>query len=682
MNMPPIAEKKPHTMTIHGHTRVDDYYWLREKTNPDVIAYLEAENEYTKALTAHTDDLQAKLYDEMVGRIQETDLSVPAPHGDYFYYSRTEEGQQYPIYCRKKGSLEADEEVVLDVNALAEGQEYLRVGLYNVSPNHNLVAYTLDLDGSEAFTLYFKDLVTGEILPDQVPNVAYSGEWGNDNATFFYTAQDEAKRPHQIWRHKLGTDAIADELIFEEQDVMFRVGLYKTRDEAYVMLLTRSIETSEMRFLAADDPAGSFTLVHPRQEGMRYFLGHHNGLFYIQTNDANAKNWKLMTTPVDKVGKEHWAELIPHRPGVYLQSNQLFANHLILQERENGLLHLRIRNLTTGDDHRVAFDEPVYTFRFGENFEFNTNLIRFTYMSLTTPDTIYDYDMDSRERELKKRKPVLGGYNPDDYQSERLMATARDGAQVPMSLVYKKGMGPQDGPVKCLLYAYGSYGITVDPTFTSNRLSFLDRGVMFVIAHVRGGQIMGREWYDQGKLLQKKNTFTDFIDCAKHLIKINYTSPDRLASLGGSAGGLLMGAIINMAPELFKATVAAVPFVDVVTTMLDASIPLTVNEYEEWGNPNDEEYYHYMLSYAPYDNVAEQAYPHLLITAGLNDPRVQYWEPAKWIAKLRQTKTDDNTLVMKTNMGAGHGGASGRYDYLKEAAFDYAFILDKLGLTE
>lgn len=681
MKMPPLAEKKPHTMTLHGHTRVDDYYWLREKTNPEVIAYLEAENAYTKEATSHTDDLQAQLYDEMVSRIQETDFSVPARHGDYFYYSRTEEGQQYPIFCRKKGSEAADEEVVLDVNVLAEGQDYLRIGLYDVSPNHNLVAYSLDLDGSESFTIYFKDLVTGELLPDQILNTVYSGEWGNDNGTFFYTKQDETKRPHQVWRHTLGKPDQPDELLFEEQDTMYRVGLYKTRDEAYIMLLTRSIESSEMYYLAADAPAGSFTLAHPRQDGMRYFLDHHSGTFYIHTND-NAKNWKLMTAPVTDVSKANWQALIPHRPGVYLQNSDLFANHLVLYERENGLLHLRIRHLTSGDDHRVAFDEPVYTYRVGDNFEFNTAKIRFSYMSLTTPDSVYDYDMNSRERELKKRKPVLGGYNPDDYQSERLMATARDGAQVPISLVYKKGMGPQDGPVTCLLYAYGSYGITVDPAFTSNRLSFLDRGVMFAIAHIRGGQMMGREWYDQGKFLQKKNTFTDFIDCAKHLIGLNYTTPNQLASLGGSAGGLLMGAIINMAPELFKATVAAVPFVDVLTTMLDASIPLTVNEYEEWGNPNDEEYYHYMLSYSPYDNVAEQTYPHLLITAGLNDPRVQYWEPAKWIAKLRQTKTDDNTLIMKTNMGAGHGGASGRYDYLKEAAFDYAFILDKLGLSD
>lgn len=677
--IPPVAEKKPKALTIHGHTREDDYYWLREKENPEVIAYLEAENAYTEAMMAHTEPLQERLYQEMVGRIQETDETAPVPIGDYNYYSRTEEGEQYSIYCRKAGSLEAEEEVLLDLNALAEGHDYLNLGVYKVSPDHGLLAYSLDTNGAEDYVLYVKDLATGELLPDEIHNTYYSAEWGNDNETLFYTTKDEAKRSHQVWRHRLGTAVEEDELLYHEKDELFRVFLYKTKDRRYVVATSASMETSEQRYLDAGAPAGDFVLIQRRQKGLRYYVAHHSDTFYILTNDE-APNFRLLTAPVHTPQKEHWRERIPHREKVKIDDVDLFARHLVVYERENGLRTMRIVDLETDEDHYLDFPEPVYTYAQNGNPEFDTNRVRYTYSSLSTPDSVYDYDMDTREQTLVKRKPVLGGYDPDDYQTERIFATADDGTEVPISLVYRRDAFGGDAPAPCLLYGYGSYGHSIDPTFNSNRVSLLDRGFIFAIAHVRGGQEMGRIWYDQGKFLYKRNTFTDFIACARRLLDGGYTSREQLAIIGGSAGGLLVGATLNMAPDLFRAAVAVVPFVDVVTTMLDESIPLTVGEFEEWGNPKEEEYYRYMLSYSPYDNVEAQAYPHLLVTAGLNDPRVQYWEPAKWTAKLRDRKTDDNALLLKTEMGAGHSGPSGRYDYLREMALHYAFVLDALGI--
>lgn len=677
--IPPVAEKKPKALTIHGHTRVDDYYWLRERDNPQVIAYLEAENAYTEAMMAHTEPLQERLYQEMVGRIQETDQTAPVPIDDYYYYSRTEEGKQYSIYCRKQGSLDAEEEVLLDLNEAAEGHDYLNLGVYKVSPDHRLMAYSLDTNGAEDYVLYVKDLATGDLLPDEIHNTYYSAEWGNDNETLFYTTKDEAKRAHKVWRHRLGTAVEEDELLYHEKDELFRVFFYKTKDRRYVVATSASMETSEQRYLNADAPAGDFVLIQPRQKGLRYYVAHRDGTFYILTND-DAPNFRLMTAPVAAPEKERWRERIPHREKVKIDDVDLFARHLVVYERENGLRTMRIVDLETDAFHYLDFPEPVYTYAQNGNPVFDTNLVRYTYSSLSTPDSVYDYNMETREQTLVKRKPVLGDYDPDDYQTERIFAAAKDGTEVPISLVFRRDAFSGDEPAPCLLYGYGSYGHSVDPTFNSNRLSLLDRGFIFAMAHIRGGQEMGRIWYDQGKFLNKRNTFIDFIACAQRLIDGGFTSGEQLAIIGGSAGGLLVGAALNMAPDLFHAAVAAVPFVDVVTTMLDESLPLTVGEFEEWGNPKEEDYYRYMLSYSPYDNVEAQTYPHVLVTAGLNDPRVQYWEPAKWTAKLRDRKTDDNVLLLKTEMGAGHSGPSGRYDYLREVALHYAFVLDALGI--
>ncbi|MCO5193261.1 MAG: S9 family peptidase [Anaerolineae bacterium] len=676
---PPVAEIRPKNLTIHNHTRTDNYYWLREKHNPDVIAYLEAENAYTEAMTAHTADLRDKLYAEMVGRIQETDDTVPARKGAYFYYSRTEEGKQYRIYCRKHGSLDAPEEILLDMNIFGDQHDYVVLGIYEASPDHNLLAYGLDTTGAETYTIRVKNLQTGELLNDVIEQAAGSAEWGDDN-TFYYTTEDDAKRADKMWRHTLGTQQTDDILIIHEPDALYRVFPYKTRDERYLMVKLYGIETQETQFIDLAQPNGALVPIQPRIAGMRYTVDHRDGLFYIVTNADESPNNKVVTVSADNPAKANWRDWLPHRDDVKLDAIDLFAGHMALTERANGLRQLRIFDFDSTETHTISFPEPVYTVTVNRNPEYNTTLLRFTYMSLTTPDSVYDYDMDSRDRELKKRKPVLGGYEPDDYQSERIFATAPDGKQVPISIVYRKG-ARDNGPASLHLYGYGSYGYTIDPTFNSNRLSLLDRGVIFAIAHVRGSQVMGRQWYDEGKFLSKKNTFTDFIACAEHLIANRYTTPQQMTMEGRSAGGLLMGAVLNMAPHLFKGAVAGVPFVDVVTTMLDESIPLTVGEFDEWGNPKDKTYYDYMLSYSPYDNVEAKDYHNILVTAGLNDPRVQYWEPAKWVAKLRTLKTDDNVLIMKMHMGAGHFSSSGRYDYLKDVAFDYAFILDMLVLA-
>lgn len=673
---PPIAPVIPTVSTVHAQPRTDDYGWLRDRSNPQVTAYLEAENRYTEAQMASTEPLQADLYQEMLSRIKQTDLSVPERQGDYYYYSRTEEGKQYAIYCRKQGDLGAAEEVLLDQNAMAAGLAYFRIGTVTVSPDQGLLAYTVDADGSEVYTVRIKDLTTGNLLKDEISNaLGYSLAWSNDNRTVFYVTQDAAQRPYRVWRHVLGNDIKNDDLVYEESDELFFVGVTKTRSRAYLLIESESKTTSEYRYLPADTPLGEFRVFAPRTAGVKYEIDHRGDQFYILT-DENAKNSKLVTAPVADPSKHNWQEVIAHRVGVKIDNIDLFKDHLVVYEREHALKTIRVYDLVAGSEHAIEFPEPVYTYFPGRNPEFDTSTLRFTYTSLVTPLSVYDYDLKTKSRVLQKQTEVFH-YDPSLYQSERLDATAPDGTKVPISLVYKKGL-VRDGRNPCFLYAYGSYGISIDPAFSANRLSLLDRGFVFAIAHIRGGGELGKAWYEDGKLLKKKNTFSDFIACAEHLIAEHYTEASKLIFGGGSAGGLLMGAVVNLRPDLCRAAVAQVPFVDVINTMLDPTIPLTVTEYEEWGNPEQRTYYDYMLSYSPYDNVEAKAYPHLLITAGLNDPRVAYWEPAKWTAKLRHLKTDDHLLLLKTNMGAGHGGPSGRYEAFKEAAFQYAFMLKVL----
>ena len=675
---PPVAEIIPKLDIMQDEQRTDNYFWLRDKSNPKVIEYLEAENRYTEAVMKHTEPFQEQLYQELLSRIKETDLTVPEKLDDYFYYTRTETGKQYRIYCRKQGSLDAAEEILLDGNALAEGHDYMAIGAYEVSPNHQLLAYAINTTGDEKFTLRVKNLSTGELLPDEVPNIYYGVEWANDNQTLFYTTLDDTKRPYKLHRHKLGSDSQEDALVYHETDESFYLHLGKTRSQAYLLMNLESNNTSEVHYLEADDPTGDFKVFQPRRREVEYSVEHHSDRFLIVTN-VDAKNFKLIEAPVDAPSEANWKEVISHREAVKIDGVSPFQNHLVVYERENGLKQIRIFELATNEVHSVDFPEPVYTFWGGGNREFNTNILRFHYSSFITPNSVFDYNMDAKTRELKKQEEVLGEYDPSRYESQRIFAEAADGTEVPVSLVYKKGM-TQDGNNPLLLIGYGSYGISIDPNFASNGLSLLDRGFIVAIAHIRGGGEMGRPWYESGKLLNKKSTFTDFITCAEHLIAENYTTSDKLVIQGGSAGGLLMGAVMNIRPELFKAVLAHVPFVDALNTMLDASIPLTVIEYEEWGNPNEKPYYDYIRSYSPYDNIEAKNYPNLLVTAGLNDPRVHYWEPAKWTAKLRASKTDSNRILLKTEMGSGHGGPSGRYDALKETAFEYAFILDVLGI--
>ncbi len=574
----------------------------------------------------------------------------------------------------------APEEILLNQNLLAAGRDYFRIGVYEISPNHQLLAYSVDTTGSETFTLYVKDLKTGDLLSDVIPNTYYSVEWASDNQTVFYNVLDDAKRPYKLYRHRLGTDSKEDALVYHEEDESFFLSISKTTSKEYLTINLGSITTSEIHFLKADSPTGDFKVVHPRKHELEYYIEHHGDRFYVLTNDR-AKNFRLMQVAVRDPSKKNWVEIIPHRDSVKIDALDVFKEHLVVYEREYGLKKIRITNLVTNETHYVEFPEPVYTFLPAGNKDFNVTSLRFSYMSLVTPRSVFDYDMNARTRELKKQYEVLGGYDPALYQSERIFATASDGTKIPISMVYKKGV-VKGGQNPLYLYGYGSYGASIDPSFSSNRLSLLDRGFVYAIAHVRGGGEMGRSWYEAGKLLNKKNTFTDFTSCAEHLIDEGYTSTDRLIISGGSAGGLLMGAVANMRPDLFKAVIAKVPFVDIINTMLDPSIPLTVVEYEEWGNPNEKKYYDYIKSYSPYDNVEAKDYPNMLITAGLNDPRVQYWEPAKWTAKLRSLRTGNNVLLLKTNMDAGHSGPSGRYENLKEIAFEYAFIFDVFGIKE
>ena len=672
----PTAAKHPHELIAHQDQRTDNYYWLRQQDNPAVVDYLNAENRYTEDQMQHTKQLQQSLYKEILSRINETDLSVPYLLQDYYYYSRTEEGQAYPILCRKYQSLDAAEEILLDQNKLAAEQEFFSLGVVSISPNQKILAYSVDTTGAEQYTLHFLDLSTRKLYPQTIANTQYSFAWGNDNQTVFYTKIDHANRPYQLWRHILGNSPDDDVLIYQEDDESYFLSVSKSRSRAYITLNLGSMVTSEIHYLDANHPQGEFKLFQPRQTGIEYGIEHHSDRFYIITNEE-AINFKLMSTSVDAPDKANWKTIIPHRSDIMLEGIDAFADHLIIYERQAGLPTARVQALATGDTTPLSFPEATYSFSGGNNPEFNTTKFRFSYSSMITPSSVFDYDLVTGERELKKEMEILGGYDRTLYASERLAATASDGTKVPISLIYKKGT-KQDGSAPLWLTGYGSYGYSYPVTFSSIRLSLLDRGYVVAIAHIRGGQEMGRKWYEDGKFLNKKNTFTDFIACAEHLIAEKWTQSDRLVISGGSAGGLLMGAVVNLRPDLFKAVIANVPFVDVLTTILDESLPLTVIEWEEWGNPNDPQYYDYIKSYSPYDNVTAQDYPAMLITAGLNDPRVKYWEPAKWTAKLRELKTDHNLLLLKTNMSAGHGGASGRYEYLEEIAFEYAFVLDRL----
>jgi oligopeptidase B len=679
---PPLAKIVPKQITLHGDTRVDNYFWLRDRADPDVIPYLEAENRYTEEVMGPTATLQETLYKEILGRIQETDVSVPVKRDDYFYYTRTEEGKAYSIQCRKHGGLDASEEILLDSNVLAEGQNYFRLGNFAVSPDHRLLAYSIDLEGDESYTIRVKDLSAGQLLPDRIDNTYYTLEWANDNRTFYYTVLDQAKRPYRAFRHELG--AATDALVYQEDDGRFNLGLRKTRSRRFIFIELASPLTSELRYLEADDPLGEFRVLLPRQQGVEYDASHHGEYFYIRTNHQ-AKNFRLMRTEVNDPSVENWYEVIPARAGVTIEGVDSFEDHIVVYERERGLEKICIRDGSGALSHYVEFPEPVYSVSATGNAEYKTSLLRFNYTSLVTPASVFDYDVHSRERELKKQYEVRGGYDASQYDSERIFAKAPDGVEVPISLVYRRGF-KRNATSPLLLYGYGAYGHNIDPRFSSDRLSLLDRGFAFAIAHIRGGAELGEEWHDQGKLLQKKNTFTDFIACSEHLLAARYTSTERLAIMGGSAGGLLLGAVLNLRPELFHAAIAKVPFVDTLNTMLDPTLPLTIAEYEEWGNPDQEEFYRYIRSYSPYDNVAPGEYPAMLVTAGLNDPRVSYWEPAKWVAKLRALKTDlrmtdSNILLFKTDLGSGHFGPSGRYEGIKEVAFDYAFLLDTMGLT-
>jgi len=668
----------PTERTIHGETFIDDYHWLKDRSNPEVTAYLEAENLYTREAMVHTAALQEKLYGEMLGRIKQTDLSVPYRRGDYFYYRRTIEGKQYGVNCRKKGSLDAEEEVILDENALAEGHSYFSLASLRVSPDGRYLAYAFETLGNEIYTIYVKDLERGELLPDRIPGTSGAVVWASDNETFFYTTLDDARRPFKAFRHRLGDDPSADPMVYHEEDEAFTLGIRRFRSGDYLGLISTSKRTREVRLLDASRPEGEFSAVLPRRTGVEYSVDHVGDWLYIITNDQ-AKNFRLVRAPRTAPEQENWVEILPHRDDTLLEYMEEFHDYIVVAERREATTRYRVLSVDGTEDYYIEFPESVYMVHPERNEEFDVSTFRLYYTSLVTPASIYDFDMRARTMHLLKRVEVLGGFDPDRYETRRLFASAPDGARVPISLVHLKGCA-LDGRNPMLLYGYGSYGASMDPYFSSNLLSLIDRGFVYAIAHIRGGEEMGRAWYEEGKFLRKKNTFIDFIACAEELIRQGYTSPDRLTIKGGSAGGLLVGAVLNMRPDLFKSAIANVPFVDVTNTMLDPTLPLTIGEYEEWGNPADKAYYDYIRSYSPYENVTPQAYPNLLVTAGLNDPRVSYWEPAKWVARLRALKTDDNLLLLKTDMGAGHGGPSGRYDFLRDMAFEWAFLLDTLGI--
>ena len=675
---PPAANRVEHREERHGATVIDNYFWLRDKSNPAVIEYLKAENAYTDVLTKGLKPFEEALYKEMLGRIKQTDLSVPTRRDGYFYYSRTEEGQQYPIQCRRKGSMEAPEEVLLDGNELAKGHSYLGMGAFQVSDDSNLLAYTTDVTGYRQYTLHVKDLRTGQTLPDTAERVT-SLEWASDNKTLFFTTEDAVtKRSDRLWRHTLG-DSKTDP-IYEEKDELYTISTSRTRDKKFIILDIESTDTTEVRYIASGQPRGDFHVFLAREKKHRYDIDHREGLFYIRSN-KNAKNFQILTASESSIGPTNWKVFVPHQTDVLVQGIDLFKNFAVVIEKSKALNGIRMLDFRTGQWHGMSFPEPVYSAFPAGNPEYDTHVFRYTYTSMITPASVFDYDMETQKATLLKQQEVLGGYDPTQYVSERAWATVRDGTRVPLSIVYKKGFH-RDGTAPLFLYAYGSYGVGTPATFSSQRLSLLDRGMVYVIAHIRGGDEMGETWHDDGMLMKKKNTFYDFVDSAEYLINEKWTSQDRLVIQGGSAGGLLIGAVVNLRPDLFRAVHAAVPFVDVMNTMLDASLPLTVGEYLEWGNPNEQAAYDYMKSYSPYDNLEKRAYPAMLVTTSLNDSQVGYWEPAKYVARLRTLKTDSNPLLLKVNMGAGHGGSSGRYDRLKEQAFEFAWLMSQVGITK
>ncbi|QQS50673.1 MAG: S9 family peptidase [Bacteroidota bacterium] len=676
----PLATKISKELTLHGHTRTDHYFWMNQRGKPEVEAYLNAENEYTKKQLSSTEELQDLLFNEMKGRMKQTDMSVPFKENGYHYITRLEEGREYPIYCRRKDSPESVEEVLLNVNEMADGYAYYQLGGFSISPDNMILAYSVDTVGNRVYTLYFKDLKTGQLIDRPTDHVAGRATWANDSKTVFYTLKDEQTlRSHQIWRYQLGSNQ-PSVLIYQEDDETFGCYITKTRSKKYLMIGSSATLSDEYRVLKADNPLGEFRLFQPRIRGLEYNLGHYQDRFLIRTNHE-AQNFRLMETPETNTGLSNWKELIPHREAVLLEGFMVFDRFLVLEERVKGVSQIRIINRLEGSDHTIDFGEDIYTAWMSVNPEYDAEVIRLGYSSLTTPTTTFAYHVHERRLEVLKQQEIVGGYDSSAYESRRIYVVAADGAEVPVSLVFKKGT-PLDGSAPLLLNGYGSYGISAEAFFSSNRLSLLDRGFICGIAHIRGGQELGRHWYDDGKLLKKWNTFTDYIACCKYLINNRYTSADRLFAMGGSAGGMLVAVVANMEPELFKGIVAAVPFVDVVTTMLDEELPLTTGEYDEWGNPNEEEYYRYMLSYSPYDNVKAQEYPNILVTSGYHDSQVQYWEPAKWVAKLREIKKDNNLLLLHMKMDTGHGGASGRFEYLRETALEYAFMLYLMGIQE
>lgn len=678
----PIAKKVPKRLTIHNDTRIDPYYWMNNREDEEVIQYLNDENTYREHIMKGTKDLQKSLYEEIVGRIKQDDESVPYKMNGYFYYTRFEKSAEYPLICRKKGSLEAEEEIMLNVPQLAKGHSYYTIGGLSISPDNSTIAYGVDTVSRRIYTVYFKNLFTGETYAETINQTSGSATWANDNKTLFFTKKDEVTlRESSVFKYQLGSNS-TPELVYEEKDETFNCYISKTKSKQFILISSFSTLTTEYQYLNADNPNDAFTVFQPRIRGLEYSISHYDAHWYIRTNADSASNFKLMKTLLEETFKDNWQELIPHREDVLLEGIEIFKDYLILEERKNGLTQIRVKPWSGKDEHYLDFGEETYAAYIGSNADFDTDTLRYGYSSLTTPSSVIDYNLATREKEIKKETEVVGGYDKSQYQSKRIWATAKDGKKVAISLVYKKGI-TLNGTNPCLLYAYGSYGYTIDATFSSMRLSLLDRGFVYAIAHIRGSEYMGRHWYEDGKMLHKKNTFTDYITCAEHLVKEKYTQQDGLFAMGGSAGGLLMGAVVNMRPELFKGVIAAVPFVDVVTTMLDESIPLTTGEYDEWGNPNEKKYYDYMLSYSPYDQVKKQRYPAMLITTGLHDSQVQYWEPAKWIAKLRDYRTNKDTpLLLFCNMDTGHGGASGRFESYKESAMEYAFILDLMGIGE
>ncbi len=691
---PPIANKQPHKTFVHDHERVDNYHWIRLSDDqksakniegwPDdqtiqVVEYINKENDYTNNKLKHTEKLQKKLYSEIVGRIKKDDSSVPYYENGYWYYTRYEKGKEYPFYCRKKDSLENKEELLIDVNQWAEGHDYFSLRNLSVSPNNKLLAFSIDTLSRRIYTVKIKNLETGALLTDEIHGTQGPVAWANDNSTFFYTLKNKITLlSEDIARHSLGTSQSEDDIVFTEKDDSFYIGVYRSKSNKYIIIYNSSTLASDYYILNANNPTGKFFQFSPREEEHEYSIEHYKDKFYIVTN-WNAMNFRLMETSEEVTSKQNWKEVVPHRNDVFLSDIDVFSKYLVISERKDGLPQIRIINQNNGDEHYLDFGEEVYSAYTSVNLSFDTNLLRYQFSSLITPSSTYDYNMDSRKSILLKQSEVVGGYDSNKYQSERLYATARDGKRVPISIVYKKGF-KKNGKSNLLLYAYGSYGSTIDPSFNSNRLSLLDRGFVYAIAHIRGSQTYGREWYEDGKMFNKLNTFNDFIDCSKFLIQKKYTDPDHLFAMGGSAGGLLMGAVVNMAPELYNGVVAAVPFVDVINTMMDPTIPLTSNEWDEWGDPRNKDEYEYMMKYSPYDNIVKADYPNMLVTAGYFDSQVQYWEPVKWVAKLREYKTGNNELYLYTNMDAGHGGKSGRFRRFKELALNYAFLIDLAGI--